>query len=235
MGATNHTTNCNLSQFIGIDKPAWLQDYNGDMSKIDAGIHQAKQAADTAQLDATQAITNSGLNTTAIGNLQTDVGLLQTATGNNAGAINSINSLIGNGTPTTTDHTIIGGINELNANKVEHTLAATVTGDGVKTLQQLIHELKASIGITKLKPDSYIKVEASGNIFYGSLVKIVPANDIFNFRFDTLAGNNYVISEFSFNNTEAWCQAFNVSITDVSTTFSNSNASTPTDTISIYY
>lgn len=43
MTATNHTENYNLSQFTGTDRPTWLGDYNGDMSKIDA---QLKQNAD---------------------------------------------------------------------------------------------------------------------------------------------------------------------------------------------
>lgn len=144
MGATNNTTYYNLSQFVGTDKPAWLQDYNGDMGKIDAGIHQAKAAADAAQGDATQALTDSGNNTTAIGNIQTDVGNLQTAVGNNTGSITTINSLIGNGTPTTTDQTIIGAINELNADKIEYKTAEAV-GDGVKTVSELLDELFAYI------------------------------------------------------------------------------------------
>lgn len=43
MTATNHTENYNLSQFAGTDRPTWLVDYNGDMTKIDA---QMKQNAD---------------------------------------------------------------------------------------------------------------------------------------------------------------------------------------------
>lgn len=43
MTATNHTANYNLSQFAGIDRPTWLRDYNGDMTKIDA---QLKKNAD---------------------------------------------------------------------------------------------------------------------------------------------------------------------------------------------
>lgn len=43
MTATNKTTNYELSQFVGTDRPTWLGDYNGDMSKIDA---QLKQNAD---------------------------------------------------------------------------------------------------------------------------------------------------------------------------------------------
>ena len=43
MTATNHTRNYNLNQFAGTDRPTWLGDYNGDMSKIDA---QLKKNAD---------------------------------------------------------------------------------------------------------------------------------------------------------------------------------------------
>ena len=43
MTATNHTTNYNLSQFAGADRPTWLGDYNGDMRKIDT---QLKKNAD---------------------------------------------------------------------------------------------------------------------------------------------------------------------------------------------
>lgn len=38
MSATNHTQNYDLSQFVGGDIPSWLNDYNGDMSKIDSAI-----------------------------------------------------------------------------------------------------------------------------------------------------------------------------------------------------
>lgn len=43
MTATNKTTNYQLSQFVGTDRPTWLGDYNGDMSKIDT---QLKRNAD---------------------------------------------------------------------------------------------------------------------------------------------------------------------------------------------
>lgn len=43
MTATNKTENYDLSQFVGTDRPTWLGDYNGDMSKID---RQLKQNAD---------------------------------------------------------------------------------------------------------------------------------------------------------------------------------------------
>lgn len=45
MSSTNKTTNYNLSQYIGTDKPTYLGDYNGDMLKIDT---QMKANADSA-------------------------------------------------------------------------------------------------------------------------------------------------------------------------------------------
>lgn len=62
MSSTNKTTNYNLSQFVGADKPAWLADYNQDMSKIDAGMHTNAAAIETANGNITT-------NTNAIGTL----------------------------------------------------------------------------------------------------------------------------------------------------------------------
>lgn len=39
MTATKHTANYNLSQFDPTDRPTWLNDYNGDMQRIDTAIH----------------------------------------------------------------------------------------------------------------------------------------------------------------------------------------------------
>lgn len=73
MSSTNKTTNYNLSQFIGTDKPAWLTDYNQDMSKIDAGIDAAQDTATAADGKADANTTNIGeltyLSTTAKNNL----------------------------------------------------------------------------------------------------------------------------------------------------------------------
>lgn len=140
MGATNTTANYNLSQFVGTDKPAWLQDYNGDMLKIDSGINAAKVAADGAQNSADAAQNDATTANNAITNtINPAISALNTTVGNQGGSINTINSLIGNGTPTTTDQTIIGAINEINAEipKLRHTIVA----DGVKTIKQLLNEL----------------------------------------------------------------------------------------------
>lgn len=180
MGATNHTTNYNLSQFVGTDKPAWLQDYNGDMSKIDVGINAAKVAADSAGLAAGNAQNDADTANTAITNtINPAITALQTTVGNQGGAINTINSLIGNGTPTTTDQTIIGAINELNAGKLEADRGyVEIICDGVKSYAQILTDLEALIDYTKLTPWSKI-IRINSND--GSI-------DIYNHQYDKASG-----------------------------------------------
>lgn len=48
MAHTNKTTNYELSQFAGTDRPSWLDDYNADMAKIDTAIKSAAQSATNA-------------------------------------------------------------------------------------------------------------------------------------------------------------------------------------------
>ena len=49
MASTGKTTDYELSQFIGTDKPSWLGDYNGDMLKIDTALGSINATATTAQ------------------------------------------------------------------------------------------------------------------------------------------------------------------------------------------
>lgn len=159
MSSTNKTTNLELSQFLGSDSPKWLTDYNADMEKIDAGYQTVK-----AQADATDLIV--GGHTSSISTLQdtttsqgTAITGLRTDVNGNSGSINTINELLGNGEPTTTNKTIIGAINELAADlaNVDSNLTdqyilsaidyviATVTSDGVKTKKALLDELHAAM------------------------------------------------------------------------------------------
>lgn len=115
MSATNKTANYDLPQFVADDKPSWLGDWNHTMEVIDGAIYQAQATADsatTAGSDLAQRVTEA----------EGDIDVLQasdltqnTQISGNTGSINTINSLIGNGEPTTTDKTLIGAINEINA------------------------------------------------------------------------------------------------------------------------
>ena len=67
MSSTNHTTNYNLPQFLGSDKPAWLGDINPAFSAIDTAMHanatKAQQGVDdasSAQSTANTAVLNAG-------------------------------------------------------------------------------------------------------------------------------------------------------------------------------
>lgn len=66
MSSTNKTTNYELSQYIGSDKPTYLGDYNSDMLKIDAqmktnadNIAANASAISTASTNATQALSDA--------------------------------------------------------------------------------------------------------------------------------------------------------------------------------
>lgn len=68
MSSTNKTSNYELSQFLGSDKPAWLADYNSDMSKIDAQMKLNADGVTTASGTASSAASAVG----TLSNLTTD-------------------------------------------------------------------------------------------------------------------------------------------------------------------
>ena len=116
MSSTNKTTNYELSQFIGSDKPAWLVDYNGDMSKIDIQMKANADAAASAASQASSAGTAASGAADGVQALNTQIngaGGIASDLVTAQGAINTINSLIGDGEPTTHNKTLIGAINEL--------------------------------------------------------------------------------------------------------------------------
>ena len=80
MSHTNSTSNYNLPQFVGTDKPAWLGDINPAMSAIDTAIKNASDSATTAN-------TGTTANTTAIGTL---ANLTTTAKSDLVSAINEV-------------------------------------------------------------------------------------------------------------------------------------------------
>ena len=166
MSSTNKTTNYDLSQFIGSDKPAWLVDYNGDMAAIDTQMKANADAASAAQTTANTADGKADTNAGAISTLDNQIngaaGLAADVVAVQ-GSVNTINSLIGNGEPTTTDKTLIGAINELdgditdvaqsvadvktifNATDIMPVTLVEVSADGVKTLAELLAELHTAV------------------------------------------------------------------------------------------
>lgn len=139
MSSTNKTVTIELSQYVGTDKPTYLTDYNGDMLKIDNAIAADRDSIATAQNTADGAASGvESLNTT-VGNLNDEIntegtGLAARVTAQGS-AINTIQELIGNGTPTTQDKTIIGAINELAAEIVVPTTQTETLGIAETTVE----------------------------------------------------------------------------------------------------
>lgn len=111
MGATNHTPNYNLPQFIGTDVPSWLTDINGAFSAIDTAIDAAKDAADGAASD----IVSLGNRVTAaegnIGSMSGDITTLQNT-------VSSLGTKVGTAALDTVSQNVSGAINELNSGKL---------------------------------------------------------------------------------------------------------------------
>lgn len=126
MSATNATANYELPVFLATDKPAWLTDWNGAMNAIDTAIHTAQATADGAQTTASTATTDIATINSSLSTITANITSLTTTVNGNTGSINTINSLIGNGLPTTDDKTIIGAINEI---------YAMITGGGSTEIQ----------------------------------------------------------------------------------------------------
>ena len=115
MASTNKTTHYELSQYIGSDKPTYLGDYNGDMSKIDAQMYVN---ATNAQLGITNAGTaqdraDSAYSLASSANSTAETASTVATTANTTSTANSTN--IGTmANLTTTDKTsLVNAINEV--------------------------------------------------------------------------------------------------------------------------
>lgn len=172
MSATNSTPIINLPLFIGTDKPAWLTDWNGAMNTIDTAIANLQTAeSGTATSLASLAQSVEALSGT-VSQHTTAIQTVTTATAGNTGSINTINSLIGNGEPTTEDKTIIGAINEIYAEigggtgvaAEDVTYSNTTSGLTATDVQAAIDEVYAAIPST---PASSVEVQ-TGSLAIGS-------------------------------------------------------------------
>lgn len=162
MSSTNKTTNYNLSQFIGSDKPAWLADYNQDMSKIDT---QMKANADASTANAG----NISNNTTAIGDL---TALNTTAKSNLVVAVNEVKASAG-----TAQGTAESAANNANSAKSEADaltrylaitqtgkVNVTVSGGTVGNIDDIYYALNADGTLGKVYGRYRLTVNTTGTI-----------------------------------------------------------------------
>lgn len=189
MASTNKTTNYNLSQFIGSDKPAWLSDYNQDMTKIDTAIKNASDTATSASGDIEAALTSIGdltnLETTTKTNLVAAVnevnGTAITAQGTANSASNAANTANTNIANLAT-YLDISTINTYTKNSFTpvsgtlNTTSLTVARNSAGTLGKIygvIRHKPISTGIqtinlnidTGLRPESDMQISPVGTMF----------------------------------------------------------------------
>ena len=154
MSSTNKTTNYDLSQFVGSDKPAWLSDYNQDMSKIDTAV---KSASDTA----TGADGKADANATNIGELTY---LSTTAKNNIVSAINEVdaNADTAQSTANSASTLATGAKNKADALEAFLTLSTSTTASASANLGTV--SAGASLSVHRNSTGSLAKIYGSINV-----------------------------------------------------------------------
>lgn len=190
MSATNATTYYELPVFIATDKPAWLTDWNGAMNAIDTAIKEALTAGENAQTTANTATSSIATINDSLTTINTSLTTLTSTVTGLTGSVNTINSLIGNGEPTTSDKTLIGAINEIYAligggTEVDADIVAydnTTSGLKATNVQSAIDELASSPA-----PQGY---DLDTTAFTGSASPTSTAGNIYAFSTDVTYGLN---------------------------------------------
>lgn len=196
MAHTNSTSNYELSQFIGTDKPTFLGDYNGDMQKIDAAIKGAKDTADGASTTANAA---SALATSAS---ETATQAASDAASANANATTALNTA-NNATTTAQNASTAAQSATATAN------TAATKADAAKT------EAEAATAAVALKPSysetfarmfNMISADVTNNLVPASSITISPSSTQISVAKNTDAslGKIYGMIGASITQTSAW-------------------------------
>lgn len=147
MAHTSETSFLGLPVYGADDKGTWLGDVNGTNAKIDTFAATISGSVDSLDTIANAAKDSADASAEAVSGMTGDITALE-------GNVNTINSLIGNGTPTTTDKTIIGAINELKSD---------IDNIGTPTAAEVSFD-DTSLSITADNVQDAIEALASGGI-----------------------------------------------------------------------
>lgn len=187
MSSTNKTTNYELSQFIGTDKPAWLADYNGDMSKIDAQMKLNADGVTTAQ----------GASTTNATNIGTLASLTTTAKTDLVSAINEVDSNADTAQNTATSAGTVANNAKTTADALQAYLSITntgsivpsISGGTIGTLNDVYYALNAGGTLGKI----YGRLRFTANTT-GTVTLTLPVSSL-------AVGSQFVISSGCYYNT----------------------------------
>lgn len=172
MSSTNHTTNYNLPQFVGSDKPAWLGDINPAFGAIDTAMHNNATAAAQASTDAGNAATAAASAATAAADAATAAGTAQTTANNAVAGLSETNTKLNAFVTTMT-------INDF------ETCNVTLSGTNTKLRLTLAQSEDGGIfkiyGVTQISNNSGSAINpfgairnASGHIKTGLYLKTAP-------------------------------------------------------------
>lgn len=153
MSHTNSTSNYNLPQFVGSDKPTWLTDVNGAMSAIDT---QMKANADLAT-------TANGTASTASSAVGTLANLTTTAKTDLVSALNEVNGNLA----TTAQTASTAGTNASNAMLAVNALKSYLTLTQFKELTATSSTAYLSLASSTLK--SAVNADGSFGRLYGKV------------------------------------------------------------------
>lgn len=160
MASTNKTTNYELSQYIGSDKPTYLGDYNSDMLKIDT---QMKRNADDISSVGATSTTASQTANTALTNANNAQNTAESAQGTASTANNTANTAL---TKANANEVKINTVEQrFNLNTITPIQASAISGSGTGF---------KSIGGSKLR----LATNSENSIFkiYGRLVVLANAS-----------------------------------------------------------
>lgn len=192
MSHTNVTPNFDLPQFTADDKPDWLVDVNAAFLAIDTGMEATQSEAESASSVAQLAQTTAEGAAETAGQASSDVAELSTDLETLQGTVNTMTALIGNGQPTTTDKTIIGAINEINAVVTPIKVESAANQTYAAQLAELKTTFDTLTENEKIK--SKLMIGTAGNIFECSNVNgyytgtIAIVGNIQQFTFNLAAG-----------------------------------------------
>ena len=182
MASTNKTTNYELSQYVGSDKPTYLGDYNADMLKIDTQMKlnadnasTANSLANTANTTANSALSQAQTADTKATTADTKADTAQaSASQANVNALNALSqisdfNLTDFTTYDNTDMTAVSGT----INSVSHTTVATNSKGslgkiyGTIILTPSVTDWVITIANTSLRPDEDIIITGNTLVIIG--------------------------------------------------------------------
>lgn len=166
MSSTNKTTNYQLSQYIGTDKPTYLGDYNSDMGKIDTAIKNAADAASTAASKAGSAQSKAEQASQDVASMNENVSDISGDVEELKGTVQNLNTQVG--TASSTAQSALSTANQANTNANN---ALTQLDKMGWTASQQVNNLMSGMTAYSSNPIQVSYNEGLGllNIFGGAL------------------------------------------------------------------